>query len=80
MREDVPAELIETRVTGPEAIAQAAAARRRPDGPLGPDGRVMSSAADHPARGRSARAAARTRWPTARGCSTGSSSRCRAPG
>jgi hypothetical protein len=51
MREDVLRELIETRVHRPEAIAQAAAARRRPDGPLGPDGRVMVIAADHPARG-----------------------------
>lgn len=44
-------ELIETRIHHPEAIAAAAAARRRPDGLLGPGGRLLVVAADHPARG-----------------------------
>jgi hypothetical protein len=44
-------DLIRTRIERPAAIAEAAAARRRPDGPVGPDGRVLVVAADHPARG-----------------------------
>lgn len=51
MREDVLRGLVETRIHRPEAIAEAAAARRRPPSPLGHDGRVMVVAADHPARG-----------------------------
>jgi hypothetical protein len=43
--------LTETRARRPEAIGQAAAARRRPASPLGPGGRAMVIAADHPARG-----------------------------
>jgi hypothetical protein len=43
--------LTETRARHPEAIARAAAARRRPDGPLDAAGRVMVIAADHTARG-----------------------------
>jgi hypothetical protein len=45
------AALTETRTRRPEAIAQAAAARRRPGSPLGENGRVMVIAADHTARG-----------------------------
>ena len=45
------AALTETRLRRPEAIAQAAAARRRPASPLGAHGRVMVIAADHTARG-----------------------------
>jgi len=51
MREDRLRTLVETRIREPEAIAQAAAARRRPAGPVGDDGRVMIVAADHPPRG-----------------------------
>jgi hypothetical protein len=43
--------LTETRARRPEAIARAAAARRRPDGPVDAGGRVMVIAADHTARG-----------------------------
>jgi hypothetical protein len=43
--------LTETRVARPSAIAEAAAARRRPAGPVGDAGRVMVIAADHTARG-----------------------------
>lgn len=45
------AELIEIRATRPEAVAEAAARRARPDGPPGAAGRLMIIAADHPARG-----------------------------
>jgi hypothetical protein len=45
------AEVIEARTHHPEAIAAAAAARVRPDSLLGPDGRLVIVAADHPARG-----------------------------
>jgi hypothetical protein len=45
------AALTETRARRPEAIAQAAAARRRPASPLGENGRAMVIAADHTARG-----------------------------
>jgi hypothetical protein len=48
---DALRQVIETRIARPEAIAEAAAARRRPPSPVGPDGRVMVVAADHPARG-----------------------------
>jgi hypothetical protein len=43
--------LIETRIHRPEAIAEAAAARRRPASALGEDGTTMIIAVDHPARG-----------------------------
>lgn len=43
--------LIQTRIRHPEAIAEAATARRRPVAPVGEDGRVFVVAADHPARG-----------------------------
>jgi uncharacterized protein len=45
------AELISTRINRPEAIAEAAAARRRPASLLGDHGKLMIIAADHPARG-----------------------------
>jgi hypothetical protein len=44
-------ELIETRIHRPEAIAEAAAARRRAPSALGPHGTTMIIAVDHPARG-----------------------------
>jgi hypothetical protein len=44
-------ELVATRIRHPEAIAEAAAARRRPASLLGDHGRLMIIAADHPARG-----------------------------
>ena len=50
MREEV-LQVIRTRIQRPEAVAEAAAARRRPAGPVGDDGRVMVIAADHGARG-----------------------------
>jgi hypothetical protein len=43
--------LTDTRARRPEAIAQAAAARRRPNAPVDESGRVMVIAADHSARG-----------------------------
>ncbi len=43
--------LTETRTRRPEAIAEAAAARRRPAAPVDASGRVMVIAADHTARG-----------------------------
>ena len=43
--------LTDTRARRPEAIAEAAAARRRPASPLGDGGRCMVIAADHTARG-----------------------------
>jgi hypothetical protein len=48
---DILRKLVETRVKNPDAIAAAAAARRRPTSLLGPTGRLMVIAADHPARG-----------------------------
>jgi hypothetical protein len=45
------AALIDTRVRRPHAIAEAAAARRRPAALIGDRGRMMVVAADHPARG-----------------------------
>ncbi len=45
------AELIEARSRRPQAIAEAAATRRRPTSLLGDHGRMMVIAADHPARG-----------------------------
>ena len=44
-------ELVATRINRPDAIAQAAAARRRPGSMLGEHGKLMIIAADHPARG-----------------------------
>ncbi|MBB5791754.1 Cgl0159 family (beta/alpha)8-fold protein [Jiangella mangrovi] len=43
--------IVDTRIHRPSAIAEAAARRRRPDGLLGPTGKLMVIAADHPARG-----------------------------
>ncbi len=43
--------LVEARIQRPEAIAQAAIARRRPTSWFGDHGRLMIIAADHPARG-----------------------------
>ncbi|HEU4977057.1 MAG TPA: deoxyribose-phosphate aldolase [Baekduia sp.] len=51
MREDFVEQIIRTRVERPEAIAEAAARRRRPVAPVDDTGRVMVVAADHPARG-----------------------------
>ncbi len=45
------AELVSTRIQRPQAVAEAAAARRRPDSFFGPHGKLMIIAADHPARG-----------------------------
>ena len=45
------AEVLDARVRRPEAIAAAAAARKRPAGLVGPHGKLMIIAADHPARG-----------------------------
>lgn len=44
-------EVMEIRVRRPEAVAEAAAARRRAASTVGPDGRLVIVAADHPARG-----------------------------
>jgi hypothetical protein len=43
--------LVETRVNHPDAITDAAARRVRPESLLGPSGKLMVIAADHPARG-----------------------------
>jgi hypothetical protein len=45
------AELVSTRINRPQAIAEAAAGRRRPASLLGDHGKLMIIAADHPARG-----------------------------
>ncbi len=45
------AEIIRTRIHRPEAIAEAAARRVRPASLVGPEGRLVLVAADHPARG-----------------------------
>src|SRR5262245_56506250 len=45
------ASLTEVRARHPEAVAEAAAARSRRPALLGPSGRLMIVAADHPARG-----------------------------
>ena len=45
------AALLEARIQRPQAIAEAAAARRRPASLFGDHGRMMIIAADHPARG-----------------------------
>lgn len=44
-------EVMEIRVRRPEAVTEAAAARRRAASTVGPDGRLVIVAADHPARG-----------------------------
>jgi DhnA family fructose-bisphosphate aldolase class Ia len=51
MSESRIAHLVETRARRPEAIAEAAARRSRRSHLLGPTGRLMIIAADHPARG-----------------------------
>ncbi|HZG91870.1 MAG TPA: aldolase [Pseudonocardia sp.] len=51
MSADRLTDLVATRVHRPQAIAEAAAARRRPDSLLDSHGRLMVIAADHPARG-----------------------------
>ncbi|MEU7898059.1 aldolase [Nonomuraea sp. NPDC049152] len=51
MNQDRLAALVETRANRPSAIAEAAARRARPTGPLGEHGKLMVIAADHPARG-----------------------------
>ena len=43
--------LVDARAMRPGAVAEAAAARRKPTSMLGPTGRLMVIAADHPARG-----------------------------
>ncbi|MFI1013169.1 deoxyribose-phosphate aldolase [Streptomyces sp. NPDC020965] len=45
------AELVGIRTRHPEAVAEAATRRRRRPGLIGPSGRLMIVAADHPARG-----------------------------
>jgi hypothetical protein len=45
------ADLVSARVQRPQAVAEAAAARRRPASFFGPHGKLMIIAADHPARG-----------------------------
>ncbi|HEX6195571.1 MAG TPA: aldolase [Jiangellaceae bacterium] len=44
-------EIVTARATGPQAIVEAAARRVRPTSMLGPSGKLMVIAADHPARG-----------------------------
>lgn len=51
MRESQLRELLAARVHRPHTVAEAAAARRRPESLLGEHGRLMIIAADHPARG-----------------------------
>ena len=51
MRDDEIADIVRVRTSRPQAVAEAAAARRRPEGLLGEHGRLMMIAADHPARG-----------------------------
>ena len=51
MLTDRLAEIIDTRIHRPEAIAEAAARRVRPASMVGPEGRLVLVAADHPARG-----------------------------
>ncbi len=51
MLTDRLAEIIRTRIHRPEAIAEAAARRVRPSSLVGPEGRLVLVAADHPARG-----------------------------
>jgi hypothetical protein len=51
VREAQLQEILQTRVHRPEAIAEAARRRERPQSILGEHGRLMVIAADHPARG-----------------------------
>lgn len=51
MREEQLSRLVELRACHPDAVAEAAAVRRRPTSLLGEHGRLMMIAADHPARG-----------------------------
>ena len=51
MRDDDLDQLVRLRTTRPQAVAEAAATRRRPGSVLGEHGRLMMIAADHPARG-----------------------------
>lgn len=46
-----PRALVDIRADQPGAILEKAAARRRPDSMIGPTGKLMVIAADHPARG-----------------------------
>ena len=50
MRDQLKA-ILEARTRRPQAIAEAAARRRRRDSLLGPDNQIFIIAADHPARG-----------------------------
>src|SRR5690349_13337638 len=50
MREETRRHLVRTRALRPEAVAEAAAIRRRRPSLLGDAGRLMLIAADHPAR------------------------------
>jgi hypothetical protein len=51
MFSDRLAEVIKTRALRPELVAEAAARRARPPSVVGPNGRLVIVAADHPARG-----------------------------
>jgi DhnA family fructose-bisphosphate aldolase class Ia len=51
MRDDQLQALIDARVHRPQAVAEAAANRRKPQSLLGDHGRIMMIACDHPARG-----------------------------
>lgn len=51
MRDEQLQMLIDTRVSRPQAIAEAASNRRKPQSLLGDHGRMMMIACDHPARG-----------------------------
>lgn len=51
MDESTLQRLVRTRVSSPADIASAQQSRRRPDSLLGPHGKLMIIAADHPARG-----------------------------
>ena len=51
MREEQLQEILQTRIHRPEAIAEAARRRKRPQSILGEHGRLMVIAADHSARG-----------------------------
>jgi hypothetical protein len=51
VREEQLRDLLQTRIHRPEAIAEAARRRKRPESPIGEHGRLMVIAADHPARG-----------------------------
>jgi hypothetical protein len=51
VREEQLRDLLQTRIHRPEAVAEAARRRKRPESPIGEHGRLMVIAADHPARG-----------------------------